>query len=121
MSLTEGCIESDPGGRPLTDDEQADMAKTFHQLRERHGRELAAFGWDRKSVFGGLDPLAAKVMDDVPGMIALLRSGGRIVEIRRDRIVVEDRFRWPMAWMKYGGFVAGDSLQQLENMEKKHG
>ncbi|MBF0339687.1 MAG: hypothetical protein HQL95_01825 [Magnetococcales bacterium] len=111
----------DHGQIPLTEAEKTDISRVFGEFRVEHGHALVAMGWNRALVFGGLDPLAAVVVDDVPGIVAVLRDGGKVCEIRQDRIMVQDRYGWPMAWMKFGGFVGGDYLQQIEKKEKTHG
>lgn len=109
------------GERPLTDDEKADIARVFSEFRDAHGRALVPMGWNRDLVFGGLDPLAGSKVDDIPGIMAVLRSGGRIEVITPKWIKLRDQFDWPMAWLKSGCFVGGDLLQQLESEEKKRG
>ena len=96
----------DSGLRPLTAEERADIARVFAEFRSVHGRTLAANGWDRAAVFGDLDPLAATVVDEIHGIIAVLRSGGTVGKILQDQILFRDRFNWPLIWTRGGMFVA---------------
>lgn len=108
------------GERPLTDAEKADIARVFEEFRDAHGRELHAKGWNRDLVFGGLDPLAAVIMDDVPGIIAILRSGGVIEAILPNRILLRDGQNQRLAWVRTGWFAGGKCLQQLEDKEREN-
>ena len=75
--------------RPLTDEEKRRVAEVFQTLRDQHGRALHAAGWHREAVFDGLDPTQCETVADVPGILGLLMSGGRLVQIHPDRLDLE--------------------------------
>ncbi len=112
--------DTDPGQRLLTDEEKTEIAMIFAKFKSTYGKELVAMGWDRAAVFGGLDPLSAVVVNDVPGVMAILLSGGRVQSINPNRIVLMDRFNWPLAWRRSGCFVGGQYFEELENTDKKY-
>ena len=106
--------------RLLTEAEKADIAKVFEEFRDAHGRELHAMGWNRDLVFFGMDPMAAVTMDDVPGIIAILRSGGVVEAILPNRIMLRDSLNRQLAWLRSGCFVGEKCLQQLEDKEMEN-
>jgi hypothetical protein len=105
--------------RFLTDDEKADIALVFADLKEQHGHALVDAGWNRDLVFGGMDPLTAVNVDDIPGIIAILRSGGVIEAILPNRILLRDGQNRRLAWLRSGCFVGGEYLQQMETEEAR--
>ncbi|MBF0341103.1 MAG: hypothetical protein HQL95_09115 [Magnetococcales bacterium] len=106
--------------RLLTDDEQTDIDRVFADFKNLYGHTLVEAGWNRDLVFGGLDPLAAVTVDDVPGIIAILRSGGVVEAILPNRILLRDGQNRRLAWLWSGGFLGGKCLQQLENEEMRN-
>jgi hypothetical protein len=99
--------------RQLDEAEHEAIVIAFEAFREQHGPELVEHGWDRVSVFGGLDPLHPVTLDDLPGVIALWMDGWQVVEIARDRLLFR-RGHDRTAWLRDGFFLGGEALTQWE-------
>ena len=68
----------DPSARLLTAEEKKNVDATFMSFKAAYGQELVDIGWDRKTVFRGLNPPDAITLGDVHGIIWLLMGGGRV-------------------------------------------
>ena len=82
-------LQADPFLRPLTDEEKRRIDEVFQNLRDQHGHALVEAGWHREVVFDGLDPTQCEKAGDVPGVIGLLMSSGRLVKIHPDQLDLE--------------------------------
>ena len=51
------------------------IRETWPRFRREHGPRLAALGWDRESLLGGTDPMAATTIDDLDGLPVMLADG----------------------------------------------
>ncbi|MBF0626296.1 MAG: hypothetical protein HQL82_16025 [Magnetococcales bacterium] len=101
----------------MTAEELKSIAAAFQDFRARFGRHLAAKGWTRQDVFGGLDPLAARTWDDLPGVMALVLDGWELTGILPDRLTFT-REREKRAWMRHGALVGGKYLEDLKKRRR---
>ncbi|WP_130471415.1 hypothetical protein [Candidatus Magnetaquicoccus inordinatus] len=106
-------LKYDPLLRPLTDEEKIRLAAAFRTLRDRHGRELHAAGWDRDAVFDGLDPTRCEVAGDVPAVLGLFMDGGRLVAVHPDRLDLEFPNGVPFSKIRGGCLMGGTVLEEF--------
>lgn len=105
--------------RALTDDEKAAVDLAFWEIKKQHGRTLLAGGWDRAAVFGGLDPTKATTVDEVPGVIALVIGGYRLMEIKSWVLIFWHANGNRAGRLKDGILVGGEYLNSLERKNAK--
>ncbi|MBF0098938.1 MAG: hypothetical protein HQM04_09640 [Magnetococcales bacterium] len=106
-------LKYDPLLRPLTDEEKIRLAAAFQTLRDRHGRELHAAGWDRDAVLDGLDPNGCEVAGDVPAVLGLFMDGGRLVAVHPDRLDLEFPNGVPFSKIRGGCLMGGTVLEEF--------
>lgn len=70
----------------IPDDLLRRVRESWSQFHRVHGRRLAALGWDRQSLLGGTDPLAAVTIDDLDGLPCLLANGAELAFADSTRI-----------------------------------
>ncbi|MBF0260436.1 MAG: hypothetical protein HQL97_01190 [Magnetococcales bacterium] len=88
---------------PLTSGDRQRIAEVFNSFRIQFGLELVEKGWDRDSVFDGIDPTKCEFASDLPGVLAILRAGGAVLGIDRDAITLRDGCGWHFRKTKGGG------------------
>lgn len=80
--------------RQLSDAEQDEIKSAWDAFKRQHGKALLAGGWDRKAVFGDLDPTNATDVDAIPGVMALVMAGWKLERIEKSRLL----FSWGDLW-----------------------
>ena len=106
-------LQADPFLRPLTAEEKFRVEEAFNGLRDQYGHALVEAGWNRQAVFDGLDPTQCEKAGDVPGVIGLLMSGGRLVQIHPGRLDLEFPDGVPFSKIRGGCLLGGKVLDDF--------
>ena len=112
LAVSSAQAVDEPMERPLTPEEKRRIEEAFNGLRDQHGHALVEAGWHRDVVFDGLDPTQCEKVGDVPGVIGLLMSGGRLVQIHPGRLDLEFPDGVPFSKTRGGCLLGGSELEK---------
>ncbi|MEO5346808.1 MAG: hypothetical protein H7834_10590 [Magnetococcus sp. YQC-9] len=81
------------------------------RFRRMHGKQLAALGWNRDSLFLGMRPEEEQHVADLHGMAVILAYGAELLHADHEHLVFAHRGE-RLGWFRGGYWLAGPALDE---------